>query len=74
MIPGSRENHVHFNPRSRVGSDMVIMHSIHLTAHFNPRSRVGSDRIISQRQRPHYVYFNPRSRVGSDAVGAVLAE
>ena len=54
-----------FNPRSRVGSDLLHCSSLPSLRSFNPRSRVGSDNrllfyslILSS--------FNPRSRVGSD--------
>ena len=60
-----RSNGFCFNPRSRVGSDLVQTPATPPVICFNPRSRVGSD-------CNHYqclgqpVCFNPRSRVGSD--------
>ena len=33
----------HFNPRSRVGSDLHHPHYCSIFCNFNPRSRVGSD-------------------------------
>ncbi|SPF49132.1 conserved hypothetical protein [Candidatus Desulfosporosinus infrequens] len=56
---------VHFNPRSRVGSDLNNYVDEIVATDFNPRSRVGSDSFIS----PNGMMlsnFNPRSRVGSD--------
>ena len=35
--------HMHFNPRSREGSDVVFIHWSFIVAYFNPRSREGSD-------------------------------
>ena len=34
---------MHFNPRSREGSDVVFIHWSFIVAYFNPRSREGSD-------------------------------
>ena len=39
--------HKNFNPRSRVGSDIVAARIAMMHCNFNPRSRVGSDRIPS---------------------------
>ncbi len=55
----------HFNPRSRVGSDLFHLIEPETWSNFNPRSRVGSDPAVAP--RPAWWYdFNPRSRVGSD--------
>ena len=56
---------IHFNPRSRVGSDVSFLQIMTIFVYFNPRSRVGSDVSFLQIMTI-FVYFNPRSRVGSD--------
>ncbi len=68
-----RQNHPHnihrikynFNPRSREGSDLKILHWYTAQAHFNPRSREGSDKIDGLID-DNATDFNPRSREGSD--------
>ena len=64
---------LYFNPRSREGSDVLVVRKVGDTNHFNPRSREGSDQHQQHRGRNRR-HFNPRSREGSDAVvsGAVL--
>ena len=54
-----------FNPRSREGSDGMIVFTIHSTKDFNPRSREGSD-TNGLRLYANNNDFNPRSREGSD--------
>ena len=60
---------IHFNPRSREGSDARYAGRSPYMCYFNPRSREGSDGnpdfsgICSR-------HFNPRSREGSDGAGA----
>ena len=56
---------IHFNPRSRKGSDVALIYFPPGVNYFNPRSRKGSDpcRAIKMASRG---YFNPRSRKGSD--------
>ena len=41
--PFSRRESRHFNPRSRVGSDLIAYDEHQDEIDFNPRSRVGSD-------------------------------
>ena len=58
---------MHFNPRSREGSDCISSFTAHSLADFNPRSREGSDQLpqdISVQTED----FNPRSREGSDCL------
>ena len=65
--PLGRRARVHFNPRSREGSDWILRSfSGCLATNFNPRSREGSDILPTARARGTS-YFNPRSREGSDA-------
>ena len=56
-----------FNPRSREGSDPVLLFAVKLAGNFNPRSREGSDNFFD---RVFYIFqnFNPRSREGSDSI------
>ena len=58
---------LHFNPRSRMGSDSKNITPGDTGENFNPRSRMGSDhdRIHAASRREN---FNPRSRMGSDTV------
>ena len=42
-MPGSFSFHLHFNPRSREGSDSLHTRPFFFTDNFNPRSREGSD-------------------------------
>ena len=61
----------HFNPRSRKGSDTLLVTPSLTCPNFNPRSRKGSDflwHILYQFQKN----FNPRSRKGSDATSTFL--
>ncbi len=54
-----------FNPRSREGSDVLLLYILCLWLYFNPRSREGSDpqvRAFAEKLKN----FNPRSREGSD--------
>ena len=55
-----------FNPRSREGSDAVILYHKCIFRNFNPRSREGSDVSQSYISPPPFINFNPRSREGSD--------
>ena len=57
-----------FNPRSRVGSDLMRKRKRPCSKRFNPRSRVGSDGYYRFGVIDKY-RFNPRSRVGSDQSG-----
>ena len=60
----------YFNPRSREGSDFILLITQKESSNFNPRSREGSDPddyIIDH----DYTDFNPRSREGSDKATAV---
>ena len=61
----------HFNPRSREGSDSVLLHLRTSHSDFNPRSREGSD-IRSGRGGQAVAHFNPRSREGSDAYSSAF--
>ena len=45
---------MHFNPRSREGSDVVFIHWSFIVAYFNPRSREGSDGGERVMLRPEY--------------------
>ena len=56
---------IHFNPRSREGSDGFHQIVSISQKHFNPRSREGSD-ILRMDRRTQILHFNPRSREGSD--------
>ena len=56
---------MHFNPRSRMGSDVRVGSAQRVCAYFNPRSRMGSD-STPRRMAHRSTYFNPRSRMGSD--------
>ena len=60
-----------FNPRSRVGSDLLNYFEGRCREDFNPRSRVGSD---TYRLFPFIELsnFNPRSRVGSDQPRSII--
>ena len=42
---------IHFNPRSREGSDSFAAPTLNLLSNFNPRSREGSDAILSRDPR-----------------------
>ena len=56
-----------FNPRSRVGNDLLYFRLGVRYHNFNPRSRVGNDlRIVDSLTFPSN--FNPRSRVGNDVM------
>ena len=39
----SRDFATNFNPRSRVGNDVMVRHKVFVFDNFNPRSRVGND-------------------------------
>ena len=56
---------VHFNPRSREGSDLNTFNKTGQSGDFNPRSREGSDTMPCPVHR-NGMNFNPRSREGSD--------
>ena len=56
---------MHFNPRSREGSDHGTLSVAARGEYFNPRSREGSDVSWICGGSPH-IDFNPRSREGSD--------
>ena len=56
----------HFNPRSRTGSDRLLLRLLQFRPNFNPRSRTGSD-IINNCTFETIKDFNPRSRTGSDS-------
>ena len=38
-----QKHYDHFNPRTRVGCDLIILYIINRFKHFNPRTRVGCD-------------------------------
>ena len=59
------DNSSGFNPRSRMGSDVIAPNPLTGGIGFNPRSRMGSDPATAG-SRPHPRSFNPRSRMGSD--------
>ena len=54
-----------FNPRARVGRDIVGDNGDRLIDSFNPRARVGRDRGLHARTAQG-AGFNPRARVGRD--------
>ena len=56
---------MHFNPRSREGSDGKHRLDTLNPGNFNPRSREGSDVLMKQIAGEPW-HFNPRSREGSD--------
>ena len=56
---------IHFNPRSREGSDYYCGDELYAGEDFNPRSREGSDGIKKVAKQLE-ADFNPRSREGSD--------
>ena len=56
---------LHFNPRSRKGSDDFLAAELRRIVNFNPRSRKGSDTSCLLIYLLH-LDFNPRSRKGSD--------
>ena len=60
-----------FNPRSREGSDIILIIPVHLLNDFNPRSREGSDCLVHNKLHL-YSYFNPRSREGSDFIAYAI--
>ena len=68
QLDHNRQGPLHFNPRSRAGSDVCWRRRLPCMGYFNPRSRAGSDL-----RRPSLIldkiYFNPRSRAGSDLCG-----
>ena len=55
-----------FNPRSRVGNDLLRSVRTETGMDFNPRSRVGNDELSPEVMRM-VRDFNPRSRVGNDS-------
>ena len=57
-----------FNPRARVGRDMVKSSDAMSFIRFNPRARVGRD-DASMPDCLAFVCFNPRARVGRDTRG-----
>ena len=57
---------IHFNPRSREGSDYGATATRPRSTYFNPRSREGSDRGTPTGRAIRW-NFNPRSREGSDS-------
>ena len=57
----------YFNPRSREGSDGILICRCLGIIYFNPRSREGSDSGYIH-NRFYKLNFNPRSREGSDHV------
>ena len=56
---------IHFNPRSREGSDCIAPCNRSGNGNFNPRSREGSD-VTAYAPSALFSNFNPRSREGSD--------
>ena len=65
IVPPSDNALVGFNPRSRVGNDVIQTPKWYKPECFNPRSRVGNDR--GMRDTSHRSFrFNPHSRVGND--------
>ena len=56
----------HFNPRSREGSDILVLVDLHFNCRFQstlPRRERRSEQFLQLRNSK---YFNPRSREGSD--------
>ena len=56
---------LYFNPRARVGRDLLPCYNSPHYANFNPRARVGRDQYPPTSVHA-YDYFNPRARVGRD--------
>ena len=56
---------LHFNPRSRMGSDILLHVLPVLQSYFNPHSHEGSDLLCLQRAQI-LCNFNPHSHEGSD--------
>ena len=65
MIKMLADMFLHFNPRSREGSDLKHLPRYNFPTDFNPRSREGSDCSMCNDGK-HVGNFNPRSREGSD--------
>ena len=63
---------MHFNPRSREGSDASSVAVGATISDFNPRSREGSDGHAGSGFSSG-LYFNPRSREGSDTTGSTCS-
>ena len=55
----------YFNPRIRVGCDLLSLVALGVYNHFNPRIRVGCD-VFNSKISATISYFNPRIRVGCD--------
>ena len=62
-----------FNPRSREGSDNIMIQIFLTYANFNPRSREGSDLHSAVSVSAADPHFNPRSREGSDSITRPIA-
>ena len=60
-----------FNPHSREGSDLVLLHRPCPYKYFNPHSREGSD-AASSFLFVKFIDFNPHSREGSDCNKSIL--
>jgi len=54
-----------FNPRARVGRDLLVLSILAANTCFNPRARVGRDMIVKE-YKSRLLCFNPRARVGRD--------
>ena len=61
----------HFNPRTRVGCDIICTRKTKLRNSFNPRTRVGCDVERFGMHRTYSRSFNPRTRVGCDTFNDV---
>ena len=62
-----------FNPRPRVGGDMLGTSSLRDIICFNPRPRVGGD-ILQAQRGISVMSFNPRPRVGGDDTPKVVSD
>ena len=60
-----RYSYRHFNPRTHVGCDSILLGLSKTPCHFNPRTHVGCD-INGQSTIVSFMNFNPRTHVGCD--------
>ena len=60
-----------FNPRTRMGCDLVNKYEAYHVQRFNPRTRMGCDRDHSRHNRL-LRSFNPRTRMGCDLAEAIV--
>ncbi len=61
-----------FNPRARMGRDLIVVSSILISHSFNPRARMGRD-FRRRSTSASSSSFNPRARMGRDLSGVVFS-